>query len=83
VENPLSNDLVVIRKFGLEYEAQIAQAVLDAHEIPSTILRDNAGGMIPALQLLFEIRLAVRREDVAEATRVLDAPATTSSTERP
>ena len=74
----LNNDLVVIRKFGLEYEAQIAQAVLEAHEIPSSILRDNAGGMLPALQLLFEIRLAVRREDVDEATRVLDAPASPS-----
>jgi hypothetical protein len=71
----MTNDLVVIRTYGLEYEAQIAQAVLEAHEIPSSILRDNAGGMLPALQLLFEIRLAVRREDVAEATRVLEAPA--------
>lgn len=71
----MTDDLVVIRTFGLEYEAQIAQAVLEAHDIPSSILRDNAGGMLPALQLLFEIRLAVRREDVDEATRVLDAPA--------
>jgi hypothetical protein len=68
----VKDDLVVIRKFPLEYEAQIAQAVLDAHGIPSSILRDNAGGMLPALQLLFEIRLAVRSIDAAEAVRVLD-----------
>jgi hypothetical protein len=68
----VKDDLVVIRRFPLEYEAQIAQAVLDAHGIPSSILRDNAGGMLPALQLLFEIRLAVRSIDAAEAVRVLD-----------
>ena len=68
----MSSDLVVIRKFPLEYQAQIAQAVLEAHGIPSRILRDNAGGMLPALQLLFEIRLAVRGDDAAEAVRVLD-----------
>jgi hypothetical protein len=72
----VSSDLIVIRKFALEYEAQIAQAVLEAHGIPSTILRDNAGGMLPPLQLLFEIRLAVRRVDEDDALRVLDAPAT-------
>jgi hypothetical protein len=62
----------VVRKFGTEMEAQVAQLVLEAHGIPSAILSDDAGGMIPALRVLFPVRLAVRSEDADDASRVLD-----------
>jgi hypothetical protein len=64
----------VIRTFANETEAQIAQAVLDAHGIDSHLIRDDAGGMMPWLQWLHPIRLAVREADSAEAVQLLDTP---------
>src|SRR4051794_30320491 len=67
----MADEIVVVRKYGSELEAQLAQTVLEAHDIPSAILKDDAGGMLPALRLLFPVRLAVRGEDEEEALRVL------------
>jgi hypothetical protein len=62
----------VLRTFANDLEAQLAQAVLDAHGIPSAVLRDDAGGAMPWLQLLHPVRLLVRPEDATEAARLLD-----------
>jgi hypothetical protein len=64
----------VIRQFVVEMEAQVARSVLEAHGIPAVVLRDNAGGMLPALQYLYPVRLAVRAQDAHEALRLLDSP---------
>ena len=69
----MADEIVVVRKYASEVEAQIAQTVLEAHDIPSAILKDDAGGMIPALRMLYPVRLAVRGEDEEEALRVLTA----------
>jgi len=53
----------------------MAHLVLEAHNIPSAVMRDNAGGMIPSMANLYPVRLAVRREDADEARRILDAEA--------
>jgi hypothetical protein len=66
---------VVIRTFANEIEAHVAQAVLDANGIQSNLIRDDAGGMMPWLQWLHPIRLAVREEDSNDAVELLDAPA--------
>jgi hypothetical protein len=65
---------VVIRTFANEIEAHVAQAVLDANGIQSNLIRDDAGGMMPWLQWLHPIRLAVREEDSSDAVELLDAP---------
>ena len=65
---------VVIRTFANEIEAHVAQAVLDANGIRSNLIRDDAGGMMPWLQWLHPIRLAVREEDSSDAVELLDAP---------
>ena len=70
----MTDDITVIRTFATEVEAQLAQAALAADGIPSIILSDNAGGMLPMLQVLFPVRLAVRSEDADAAQQVLDAP---------
>lgn len=70
----MDDDIIVIRTYGTEVEAQLAQASLAADGIPSIVLSDNAGGMLPMLQVLFPVRLAVRREDVEAARETLDAP---------
>ena len=70
----MTDDITVIRTFSTEVEAQLAQAALAADGIPSIVLPDNAGGMLPMLQVLFPVRLAVRSEDAEEARQILDAP---------
>jgi len=67
--------VIVLRKYSSEVEATMAHLVLEAHNIPSAIMRDTAGGMIPSMALLYPVRLAVRREDPDEARRILDAEA--------
>jgi hypothetical protein len=64
----------VIREYINEMEALIARSILEAHQIPAIVLRDDAGGMLPSMHLLWPVRLAVRNADAAEALRILDAP---------
>ena len=67
----------VVRTFQNSIEAEFAQAVLDANSIPSMLLKDNAGDMLPFLNVLHPVRLAVRQGDVDTAVRLLDAAAAT------
>ena len=71
--SPSPSTPVVIRSYPNEVEAQLAQAVLDAHGIPSMLMRDDMGGMQPTLTLLAGVRLLVRHEDAVEAIQVLDS----------
>lgn len=68
-------EVIILKKYQSEVEATMAHLVLEAHNIPSAVMRDNAGGMIPSMALLYPVRLAVRREDADEARRILDAEA--------
>ena len=65
---------VVIRTFQIEHEAELARAILETNGVPAVILRDNAGGMLPMLQTLFQIRLVVSPEDADVARQILDGP---------
>ena len=65
---------VIIRTFANEVEAHVAQAVLDANGIDSNLIRDDAGGMMPWLQWLHPIRLAVLEADSVAAVQLLDSP---------
>ena len=56
-----------------EAEADLARAILAANGIEASVLRDDAGGMIPAMSLMSEIRLVVAPEDAEAAREVLDA----------
>jgi hypothetical protein len=69
-----SESSFVIRTFSGEAEAYIAQAALEANGIPSSLIRDDAGGMMPWLQWLHPIRLVVTGADSAEAREILDNP---------
>ncbi len=66
--------MMVIRQYLNEMEALVARSVLEAHDIPAVVLRDDAGGMLPAMHILYPVRLAVRVRDASEALRILDAP---------
>lgn len=69
------DEVIVLRKYSSEVEATMAHLVLEAHNIPSAVMRDTAGGMIPSMAILYPVRLAVRREDAEEARRILDTEA--------
>ena len=69
------DEVIVLRKYVSEVEATMAHLVLEAHNIPSAVMRDTAGGMIPSMAILYPVRLAVRREDADEARRILDSDA--------
>jgi hypothetical protein len=66
---------VVVGTYQVEHEADLACAVLEAHGVRAVVLRDNAGGMLPMLQTLFQIRLVVAPEDADLARRILDGAA--------
>lgn len=66
--------MVVIREYLNEMEALVARSVLEANEIPAVVLRDDAGGMLPAMHLLYPVRLAVPAAEAAQALRLLDTP---------
>lgn len=66
--------MVIIREYVNEMEALVARSVLEAHDIPAVVLRDDAGGMLPPMQMLYPVRLAVRAADSAQALRILDSP---------
>lgn len=63
----------VVRTFQNSVEAEFARAVLDANGIASMVLKDNAGGMLPFLDVMHPVRLIVRQGDVDTAVRLLDA----------
>lgn len=63
----------MVRRFMNEAEADLAKAILAANGIEAAVLRDDAGGMIPAMSLMSEIRLVVAPEDAEAAREVLDA----------
>ena len=60
-----------MQTFQYEHEAELARAVLEAHEIRAVVSSDNAGGMLPALQPHFRIRLMVAAEDRVRAESIL------------
>lgn len=68
----MSDSLVIVRQFGDAFSAEAARILLDAHDIPSLVMGDDAGGMQPALAYVRGVRLAVREEDAARAIALLD-----------
>jgi hypothetical protein len=69
------DQLFVIRTFSSDVEARLAEAVLDANGIDSSIIGDNAAGMLPYLNAMHPIRLVVKESDVDAALALLDSSA--------
>jgi len=66
---------VVIRTFSNEIEAEMAISALEAAGIEAVMLRDDCGGVQPAMGWTAGVRLEVSDGDVEAAIEVLDAPA--------
>ena len=67
------SEIVVVRTFADSISAHIAQAALDANDIQSIIVGDDAGGAYPALAFSHGVRLAVKHSDAVRALRLLDS----------
>lgn len=71
----MTNDIVLLREFSNEAEANLAASVLEANGVPARVSTDTAGGAFPSLALVFPIRLLVQRDDLELARELLDVPA--------
>ena len=71
--------LFVIRTFARDVDARLAEAVLEANGIESMIIGDNAAGMLPYLNALHPIKIAVKESDVEDALKLLDEGITEQS----
>lgn len=67
----MPNRVVVVHTFANEIEAHLTRQRLLEEEIPSLLMRDDAGGFHPALSFVHGVRLAVRRSDLARTLEVL------------
>ena len=65
-------DLVVLRTYVNNFEAEIDRTTLEAAGLPSMIRSDDCGGLRPHLWM-GGIELLVRSEDVTRAAELLDA----------
>ena len=63
---------VVVQAYHTEVEAEIARAVLNAHGIAALVQRQDAAGLLRAVQ---GVQLIVRREDLEVAREVREAGA--------
>ena len=62
---------VVIERFENEVDAEIAKAHLEAEGIEASIIKDDAGGMLPSLQQSSGVRLLVANERAIQAKEIL------------
>jgi hypothetical protein len=72
-------DLVTIRTFVDELEANLAKSRLQAAGINSILGRDDCGGMRPSLSWAQGIKLVVRSDDAERAAAVLSDEAKNSN----
>jgi len=66
-----ANELVTIKSFQNEIEAELAKAVLQNAGVKSFVFKDDCGGARPHMQLTIGVDLKVRSMDFARASEVL------------
>jgi len=70
-----SSDLVVVRAFASQSEAEIARTALESAGIVTMIKADTIGGMRPHVGWSTGgFQLLVREDDLAEAKKILEGP---------
>lgn len=70
------SELIAVRSFRDRFEAEAAQARLAAAGIDALVTADDAGGWQPGQPFIRGVRLLVKNEDLAVATRIIDATGT-------
>jgi hypothetical protein len=69
------SDLLVIRRFGNLFDAEVAQSALEAAGIESLLRADDAGGVQPGLWAGRGVDLLVSAEDAESAEEILTTKA--------
>ena len=69
----MSDEVVVLKVFSSEIEAEMARQVLQDGGVNAFIFKDDAGGMEPHLQRTSGVRLLVNRVDAETAQQILEA----------
>lgn len=69
----MSEEIVVLRVFDNELEAQMAQQRLHDAGVTTFIFKDDGGGMEPQLQLSNGVRLVLTKADAEQAEDILQA----------
>ena len=67
----MSEEVVVLKTFHNEIEAEMAQQVLQEAGVTAFVFKDDAGGMEPQLQRTNGVRLVVKRADAQHAREIL------------
>ena len=70
-----SQELVVLRTFNNNIDADLARSALEAVGIESLVRADDAGGLRPSLWVGSGVQVMVRAEDAQWAEEVLSASA--------
>jgi nitrogen regulatory protein PII-like uncharacterized protein len=67
----MSEQMVILRVFNNEIDAGMAQQVLQEAGMTAFVIKDDAGGMEPQLQLTTGVRLVVDCADAERARETL------------
>jgi hypothetical protein len=67
----MSEEVVVLKTFNNEIEAEMAQQMLQEAGVTAFVFKDDAGGMEPQLQRTNGVRLVVTRADAQHAHKML------------
>jgi hypothetical protein len=67
----MSDEVIVLETFDNEFEAVMAQQMLQSAGVNAFIFKDDAGGMEPQLQRTTGVRLVVNRTDGERADQIL------------
>ena len=68
----MSNRPALIRTFSNEADAHMAQQMLEEAGVRAFVLKDDAGGMEPHLQLTGGVRLLVDSTDAKRAREIVE-----------
>jgi len=71
VRKTMDSTLETLAIFNADYEANLAQSILDSEGIFSAVFKDDAGGMEPQLQLTRGVKLKVLSKDMEPAKIIL------------
>lgn len=69
----LPENTVVVETFTKAFEAEVARDFLNNEGFQAVILKDDAGGMDPQMQLTRGVHLVVHQQDAQEALELLQA----------
>lgn len=67
----MSEEVVVLKIFDNEFDAEMAQQMLQDAGVRAFVFKDDAGGMEPQLQRTIGVRLLASRVDAERAQEIL------------